>query len=313
MDDPIHIYIGEELPRRDLAPRSVVRYTSVLKAYLAWLQSRRPTVELAREYLLAELRQHQGYRPKSVQLHYAVIRQLHSWQGERLELKLRRPRSLPPYWGAGDVEPMIAQARRGLPGQPPATRDRDYCMVLTLARSGMRRGELLGLRVRDLDFNTRVIQVRQAKGGHDRAVPMHEDLLVPLRQQVAGKAGRNLVFPGINERNFYKHVVRLGRAIGLDGFSPHDFRHHVATMMLERGASIMEVKEVLGHRDISTTAAYLSISPQHLRRAVDLLGSGSVKSREDREPPYSLSSQDPQSTHSFRASGPNVPGPTDDV
>ena len=254
---------------RDLDPKTKVRYWQILTRYYQWLGSRSPDAVTAGEFL-SWLRNN-AYRPRSILLYYHAIRMFLAFLGQEFKIKLRKPKELPLYYGRGDIERLIAQAECGLRGQTPWQKQRNTALILTLAFTGLRRGELLNLTVGDVDFQRRLILVRQGKGDKDRLVPMTERLMAPLRYLCHGKATGAKIFAGLNGRSVYRVVTSLGKACGLDGFHPHSLRHFFATQLVERGANLRAVQELLGHADLSTTAAYLDISPRHLRDTINLL------------------------------------------
>jgi len=130
---------------------------------------------------------------------------------------------------------------------------------------------LLNLRVIDIDFERRLISVKQGKGAKDRTIPMAERLVVSLHTQCDGKSAQTKVFCGLNARSVYRIITTLARACGLNGFHPHSLRHFFATQLVERGVNLRAVQELLGHANLSTTSIYLDVSSKHLREAVNLL------------------------------------------
>lgn len=256
-------YLGE----LDLATGTRHLYWRQALAFRGWLGDADPRPEAAASFL-ADLRG-RGYQAATIGNYYAAFRVLFGFLGLPLKLRLRRPRRLPPYWDTGDIERLLAQAERGLPGQSPEVRRRNTAALLTLTFAGLRRGELLGLRVADLDFRRRTIRVT-GKGDRERVIPMAARLVGPLWEQARGLKAGDRVFP-LGERHFYSIVVRLARAAGLEGFHPHSCRHAFATRLLERGANVRQVQELLGHQNLETTAVYLGVSNTHLKAAIGLL------------------------------------------
>ena len=145
---------------------------------------------------MAELNE-RGCSRSTYELYGHVVRDFHRHMGQDLGLKLKRRKTLPPYIPWSQVERLLVQAAKGLQTYSAARRDRNYRACVVLAFTGMRKGELLALRVRDLDFDSRLIHVRQGKGGKDRAIPMHDRVVVPLRDQRQGKASARRVFDGL--------------------------------------------------------------------------------------------------------------------
>ena len=267
MADPFARY-ARDLSLRDLDHKTKLRYWACLIIYRKWLNSAEPDIASAKEFL-ADLRD-KGYRQRSVILYYHVLRPFFESMGQILKVKLRRPKELPPYYDRGDIERLVAQAQKGLYHHSLEVRRRNATIILTLAYTGMRRSELVNLRVKHIDFERRLIFVRNGKGGKDRAIPMAERLLVPLRSQCDGKKAGERVF-NVNERTVHGVVSSLAKACGLDGFHTHCLRHFFATQLVEKGANLRSVQQLLGHESLETTAVYLSVTARHLREAVDLL------------------------------------------
>jgi len=257
-----------ELIQSDRDPKTIDRYWQIVASYRKWLGSQRqPSTTTAKEFI-AHLRDC-GYRPKSILLYYHALRLFLEFLGQPLRLKLRKPKVLPTYYDRADVETLIDYATKARQ-RTAAQRRRNHALMVTLAYTGMRRGELLGLLVGDIDFNRRTILVR-GKGQKERVIPMAERVIVPLRGQCEGRLAQDKVFPHINTSGVWRVVTRLARDCGLQGFHPHSLRHYFATQLVERGASLRDIQSLLGHESLETTAIYLDVSSAHLREAVELL------------------------------------------
>jgi site-specific recombinase XerD len=257
----------QELLQRDIEPATRERYLQVGDAFKAWLAGREPTATLAQGFL-ADLR-NRGYRQRSVILYYHVLRQLLTTRGESFKLRLRKPQDLPRWFDQGDTDGLLAQAKKGIRAQKPWQRQRNYALVLALRDAGLRRGEVVGLRVADVDFRRRTLRVT-GKGAKDRVIPMTQRLLIALWELCSGKNATDPVF-GLNGRSVYRIITRLAREAGLEGLHPHTLRHSFGTELVSRGAYIKAVAELVGHADITTTSVYLRTCPQHLRAAIELL------------------------------------------
>jgi len=268
MANPFETYY-KELNQSDRDPKTIARYWQVITKYQQWLGNRQPDVATAKEFL-AHLRD-KGYRPKSILLYYHALRLFLEFIGQPLKLKLRKPKVLPPYYDRGDVEGLIAQAGKGLYHQTEKQKQRNKTLILTLAYTGMRRSEILRLLIGDIDFNRYTILIRQGKGGKDRVIPMASRIVIPLRNQCAGKLAQDRVFDGLNDASVWRIITSLARAYHLEGFHPHSLRHFFATQLVEKGANLRDVEMLLGHESLETTSIYLDISAQNLRACVDLL------------------------------------------
>lgn len=130
--------------------------------------------------------------------------------------------------------------------------------------SGLRASELIGLKIEQINFEEGSIRIRRGKGGRDRVVPVGPKALESLRLYLEAKESRFPLTSGhvfvnsrgkpLNRGGFWWLVKRQGRRAGLDeSITPHLFRHTFATHLLNGGASLRAIQEMLGHTDISTT------------------------------------------------------------
>ena len=180
------------LSRQELAQSTRDRYRQIAESYWRWLGGRAPTVDTALDFI-AGLRV-QGYRQNSRNVYIHVVRSFHGLLGQKVPLKAKKERLLPDHHEMSDIERLLVQAQKGLRGQTWKVRCRNYALIATMAFTGLRRGEAMGLRVRDLDFGQRFVRVRVGKGNKGRVVPMIDRLVVPLREQVSDKPSSASVF-----------------------------------------------------------------------------------------------------------------------
>ncbi len=148
--------------------------------------------------------------------------------------------------------------------------------IVTLAlNTGMRKGELLGLEWERINLPTSRITLYRTKGGKPRGVPVNQavyDALVGLEPEAERRTG-----PVFKRRDGSAWgQIRTGftsacAKAGIKNFRFHDLRHTAASHLVMRGASLQDVKEILGHSDFKMTLRYAHLSPAHLRRAVGLL------------------------------------------
>ncbi len=156
---------------------------------------------------------------------------------------------------------------------------RDRAMLEVLYSTGMRRMELLGLRLYDLDAERGTIIVRQGKGKKDRMIPIG-DRAIAWCKKYAEQVRPSLVVPPDEGVLFLTNTgdaftpnrltqkVRdyvIAAEIGKKG-SCHLFRHTMATLMLENGADIRFIQQMLGHADLSTTEIYTQVSIRQLKQ-----------------------------------------------
>jgi len=266
-------YINELTLNQDLSPISRAKYKQCLRDFIAWLDERPPSA-LAAKMFLAELRD-RGYKPRSVQLYYHAIKPFLEFLGIPLKLKFKKTRQLPPYHSPEDLNSIlrVIDNRRDTWSK---LGQRDRLIILALAFTGLRASELLNLR--PCDLTTHYLLVRHGKGDKDRTIPLAETIRQPFLDYIQHNPLKQTdrLFP-IKRKRLYTIVTQYARAAGINDITPHSLRHYFATLLIELGAQLRAVQELLGHADISTTAIYLDLVPRHLQSSIALLdGSISV-------------------------------------
>jgi integrase/recombinase XerD len=185
---------------------------------------------------------------------------------------VRRGRTIPHALSPEAVDRLLAAPR---PDHPLGLRDR--AMLELMYATGMRVSELVGVRLADLDVESRLIRCL-GKGGKQRVVPLGRkaaaSLVVYLQSaREAILRGRESPALFITSRgapmsrvNFWKLIKRYAAEAGIrQRLTPHVLRHSFATHMLAGGAGIAAIRELLGHADIATTQIYTHVSREHMR------------------------------------------------
>ena len=158
-----------------------------------------------------------------------------------------------------------------------ALRMRDHAILEVLYSSGIRVGELTGLDIKDLDFSRCTMRVI-GKGNKERVVPFGQPAKDALRTYIDesrsefmnDKSGNALFIGSRGKRLDTRQVRRIVtsailRVEGAPEISPHDLRHSAATHMLEGGADLRIVQELLGHSSLATTQKYTHVTIERLR------------------------------------------------
>lgn len=147
-------------------------------------------------------------------------------------------------------------------------------LVILALNTGMRRGELFGLKWHDVDFKNNIITLLDTKNGEKREVYMNEQVKTALIR-VRKHPDSSYVFCNQNGKPLHdirKSFFTAIRKSGIKDFRFHDLRHTFASQLVMSGIDINTVRELLGHKDIRMTLRYSHLSPSHKRRAVDILG-----------------------------------------
>jgi len=155
---------------------------------------------------------------------------------------------------------------------------RDFLIVALLYATGIRREELTKIKLSDIDLRHGTITVT-GKGNKVRLVPLGEETLKDLnhylkmredflseKQSVSDSLVLNKYGNSLSSRSVDRLVKKFGRSKGLD-FTPHTLRHSFATHLLENGADLMLIKEILGHASLSTTQKYTHVTAETMKKA----------------------------------------------
>jgi integrase/recombinase XerD len=279
MDPAVDSFLALSTAR--LAPRTVEAYRRDLAAFTAWLGAspgRATPPELAA--YVAQLRA-DGLAATTIARRVAALRSFYRHQvllGARpdnpaAELDLpRRRRALPRTLSPGEAERLIEAAA----GTTPRLL-RDRALVELLYGAGLRVSEAVGLERASVDLEKRLVRC-VGKGSKERVVPIGREATEALRRYLArgrpylDKRHRPELFlnakgGGLTRAGAFLILRRLAATAGLEPgrVHPHLLRHSFATHLLEGGADLRSVQEMLGHADLATTELYTHVSDRRRR------------------------------------------------
>ena len=156
---------------------------------------------------------------------------------------------------------------------------RDVAMVELLYATGARVAELCGLDISDIDYDRQTIRVL-GKGNKERTIPLGNPAMKALnawlkdgRDLIKNSVSGNAVFLGVRGKRIDQRAVRtvvykaLEAIEGIERMGPHALRHSAATHLLEGGADLRTVQEILGHASLATTQIYTHVSTERLQKA----------------------------------------------
>ncbi len=147
-------------------------------------------------------------------------------------------------------------------------------IVVVALNTGMRRGEILGLKWRDLDIKRSIIYLNDTKNGERREIPINEQVKTELIR-IRKHPQSDFIFykkDGSNIGDIKKGFLTAMRKSGIKDFRFHDLRHTAASHLVMSGADLNTVRELLGHKSLQMTLRYSHLSTNHKQRAVDILG-----------------------------------------
>jgi site-specific recombinase XerD len=261
-----------------LAERTRRAYSGDLTEFRAWLARRGTTLERVDARVLAEYAAELGsarsgrvprrLAPATVARKLAAVRSLlrHALGATRvpeLSFPAKRPRRLPETPKQSEVEELVdvvsAEGPLGL---------RNGALVELVYSAGLRSQEAVDLDLGDVDFEQELVHVR-GKGSKERVVPLGEEAALRLATYVRdarpslARGAENALFLSARGRRLDTSTLRRLAP------HPHALRHAFATHLLEGGADLRTIQELLGHSSLSTTQIYSHVDGRRLRRVYD--------------------------------------------
>jgi tyrosine recombinase XerC len=287
MEDDVDRLLADLEERRNASRHTVVNYGLDLRHCANWLRDHGVVSwdEVDRSVLRRWVAwmHGEGYATSSMSRKLSALRALYRFLAREgvvasspllLVPAPRSRKSLPGVLNVDEIERLIEAPDKGTP-----LGIRDRAMLEVMYATGMRVSELLSLDVEDVDWPGRSIRV-MGKGSKERIVLLGDLAVDALKRYVHGARDALLGSRGTNAL-FLSH---LGRRLSVRGFhlllqahleragitrhvTPHTLRHSFATHLLEGGADLRSVQELLGHASVSTTQVYTHISEGYLREA----------------------------------------------
>lgn len=293
------LFLDMLMAERGAAAHTIEAYTRDLSEFLAFLaakgkEAENATADHLRGFLKALASK--GLAPTSRARKLSAIRQFFRFllaEGLRADdpcsaidsPKLGRP--LPKILSLAEVETLLKTAadasEEAADGSARRRALRLYALLETLYATGLRVSELISLPRGVLTADDRVLTVK-GKGGRERLVPLNEaarnalatHLAAVSAEEAKGRGVSPWLFPSsggqhLTRQRFGQELKAIALASGIEParVSPHVLRHAFASHLLERGADLRTVQQLLGHADISTTQIYTHVIEERLRRLVE--------------------------------------------
>lgn len=276
------------LQEKNASPHTIKAYSGDLENFAAYAGSRgwKEIDHIAIRGFLSQLYE-KGLSKTSVARSLAAVRSLYRWLAQegvvdqnpaKLVATPKLPKKLPRV-------PTIEEMNSVLDGKMPETAafpERDRLMLELLYGCGIRNSELTGINLDDMRMSAEAILIR-GKGKKERYVPFGESArnavaaYLPVRQALLAETRKNANALLINHRGGRLTTRSVGRIIkkiaiakGLSpDVHPHTLRHAFGTHMLEEGADLRAIQELLGHERLATTQCYTQLSMKHVLQVYD--------------------------------------------
>ena len=275
---------------RNMSPETIRAYEKDLHQFMRFFCKETPeiphpasiTTMQVREFL-AELKE-RNYKPTTIVRKLATIRSFYKFLMRKRHITtnplttIETPKvekKLPHSLSVDEVEKLLS-APQGTAFQPA----RDRAILETLYSTGLRVSELTALNVASLDFSAEVIKAR-GKGSKERVVPVGSFALQAIKRYVHSREQThtpdendpdalflNRFGKRLSSRSIRKILDKYIKVTGLNKkTSPHTLRHSFATHLLDRGANLRMVQELLGHKHLSTTQIYAQVAKEKIKES----------------------------------------------
>ncbi|MBC6342603.1 site-specific tyrosine recombinase XerD [Lactobacillus kimbladii] len=285
LSEQVEDYLRYSQVERGLSNNTITAYRQDLTSFISFLQKENltswPTQAVDIDAFLAEQRD-QKKATSSISRLITSLRKFYQWLVRQNIQKLnpmleidspKKRRTLPVALTVNEVNNLLEQ-----PDTKKQLGLRDRALLETLYATGIRVSELINLKFTDLHEELKLVKVF-GKGSKERLIPISEVALSwidsykeKVRDPLILKIGKNTDFIFLNSRGgsltrqavwqIIKHYCKMA---GIQkNVTPHTLRHTFATHLLENGADLRVVQEILGHSDISTTQIYTNLSQKHI-------------------------------------------------
>ena len=262
-----------------LSENTLRAYENDLRELQAYLSQQNPdaqelSVDLIRDWLFSA--SEAGAQKSTIARKTATVRSFGKFLFETGELevdpaaKLRSPklsRNLPKTATAGFLDALLAELKSAALNGDHQQR-LNWLVVELLYSTGMRVSELAGLKQTDIDFSKQTLRVL-GKGNKQRTLPFGSPALKALELFIESKPESDSLIvneqgKALGSRDIYRIVAKQQSGTGHQ-LGPHSLRHSAATHLLDNGADLRSVQELLGHSSLSTTQIYTHVSIERLR------------------------------------------------
>lgn len=286
MKDTVELFLSYLTGEKNASPHTVKNYRIDLREFAEFLGSKplQDVTYLEIRSFLAHL-QVKEYSKSSISRKLACLRSFFKYLVRENKVAAnpvaaistpKREKKLPVFLTPDEVVQLL-----DAPSKSKWEEKRDKSILETLYSSGLRVSELMGLNQEDVDLFSGLVRVR-GKGKKERIVPLGQMALKAMRSYLEHQSGprfsRGIKIPlylnrsggRLTDRSIRRMINKYTRRIGLSkDISPHTLRHSFATHMLDRGADLRSVQELLGHENLSTTQIYTHVTTKRLKEAYD--------------------------------------------
>ena len=283
MEDNIKEYLNYALVEKKLSLNTIASYKNDLDYYINFFGDKK-LVDITKKDIskFIESLKDRGLNEKTINHVIGTIKNFHNYFSTHYDIsnvtenivRLKITKTLPKVLSIDEVELLL---------NIDLNTSYDYrnkAMLELMYSSGLRVSELLNLTLNDIDFENNLVKVF-GKGSKERIIPIGDYATIALYKYVREYRNSLIKFPTdilflnnhgkkMSRSGFFKIIEKIAKDKGIEKeISPHTLRHSFATHMLECGADLRSIQELLGHENMSTTSIYTHVRSDLLRDAYD--------------------------------------------
>jgi integrase len=268
-----------ELVCRHRSAKGLYEDRRVLRHFRDFLGQYPPSPELAKQFLS----QFTNRKTATLARYVNTLKVFLGWYGEKLNYKVKAPKTLPSYVEDSDVDALVEAIRTKATYKHQVARD--TLLIHLAANTGLRRTELANLRVGDIHLDQGILIIRAGKGEKDGVVPLNDKISALLSAYIKNMNPEQSLF-GLKPSTISGKFEWFSRKAGVK-LHCHSLRHRFGTRLIEAGANPEAVRRLMRHESLNVTQKYLSLSDKGLKEAVELLSSpkGTKPAKEEEEEP----------------------------
>ena len=255
------------------APQTIERYGYCIERYLFFLNGQEPAADNALAFMKSLLET--GNKPKSVNLYLRALKSYFRMNGQELKARgLKVDKSIPRYLKEQEWMKLLVSVtepfrNKERPEYARESAKKNLAILMLYCGGALRLSEGVAIKIADIDWGGSVKVL--GKGGKPRIVSLEASVTEAIKQYLQTRNDDNpYLFPG-RRRDSHLSTERLAARIkemslkaGLSGVHTHTLRHTAATTLLLSGASLLEIRDFLGHENIETTQIYTHMTREEL-------------------------------------------------
>ncbi len=291
LNNYFNIYLKQQ---KKYSPHTIAAYRNDVEQFLKYANDENYTLKqidktLIRNYMRYEVTR--GISKRSLQRKITALKQAFEWLVKNKYIdknpflnivKPKADKNLPDFMYSNEIEQLFKANNE----RDDYLKDRDQAIIELLFASGLRVSELTSLTLQDINFRQRFMHII-GKRGKERLVPISQNAIKSLNIYLEGlrkkllsknKESINLNYVFLNDQGeqltsrgveYILHSIEEKTGVYLK-LHPHKFRHSFATHLLNQGADLKTIQEILGHESLSTTQIYTHVSLEQMKKIYDI-------------------------------------------